>query len=508
MTTTPDFMGRIGPLRCAALALLLMSCAPSDPYAPPTFPFLGRYHGAVQGSAVLLQNNDWWLGLRDPVLNRLVATALAGSPTLGQARARVAGAEAAFDGTPGLINLSTTLTATGSGLYGVAPTQSSTAQPSLGWLFDPYGAHRAQKNAARAGIEVAEAEVGAARLLLLYNLGNAYVELRYRQTLLTLQDQEMQSRRQTLAMTQTMAEVRDATRLDIARSSARVADLEAQRPGLIAAIKAKANEIAVLAGYAPGSLPADLARAVDRPAAQPRPALSPDVGIPADILRNRPDIQIAERQYYVALQGLTQAEAALYPKLSLIGTLTLDRAASGKTATSYVFGPQVQLPAIPGKAAKAGVSQARANIGAAHANWQATVLTALLEVENAMLDYQAAATSQHSADKAARLYTEALDLTRKVFSQGDATLSDLIDADQARAQSRQVQAQTLFQRGQSFVALNVRLGAGNSAGNAAASSVTNSAASSAASSAGNSVTNSAASSAANSTASSAGTPQP
>ena len=378
---------------------------------------------------MLLQNDDWWLRLNDPVLNRLIATALAGNPTLAVAHARVNGADAAFNGTPGPINLTTTATITGSGLYGVSPTRSSTAQPSLGWLLDPYGAHRPQKNAAKAGIAMAQAELNAARLLLLYNLGNAHVEPRYRQTVLTLQDQEMPSRRQTLAMPQTMVERRAATRLDIARSSTRVADLEAERPGLIAAAKAKANEIAVLADYAPGTLPADLARAVDRLGPQPRPAMSPGVGIPADLVRSRPDIQIAERQYYVKLQGLTQAQAAFYPKLSLISTLMLGRAPSGKTATSYVLGPQVEQPPIPGKGARAAVTQARANIEAAHANWQATVLTALLEVKNAMRDDQAAAISQHSADKAARLYAEALDLTCKVFAQGDATLTDLIDAD-------------------------------------------------------------------------------
>ena len=481
MMKTAGMMGRTGSVRClrkTTLALLvlavpaLISCGPAGPYAPPTFPFLPSYHGAgyhgdVQGAPVILQNDNWWLRLNDPVLNRLVATALAGNPSLAVARARVTGAEAAFAGTPGLINLSTSISATGSGLLGAAPAERGTAQPSLSGLLDPYGAHRAQKNAASAGIEVAKAELDAARLLLLYNLGNAYVELRYRQTLLGLQDQEMQSRRQTLAVTLTMAEAKDATRLDIARSQARVADLEAQRPGLAAAIKAKANEIAVLAGSAPGALPADLARALDRPGPQPRPALAPDAGIPADLLRNRPDIQVAERQYYIALAGLTQAQAALYPKLSLVGTLTLNRVGAAKPTFGYVFGPSVQLPALPGKAAKAGVSQARATIEAAHATWQSTVLTALLEVENAMLDYQAASTSQHASDKAARLYAETLDLTRKVFAQGDATLTDLIDAEQALAVARRGQAQTLFQRGQSFVALNVRLGAGNSVAAAA-----------------------------------------
>lgn len=440
-----------------ALALsAIAGCASHAPYAPPTFPFLSSYHGAAQGAPVILTNDDWWLRMKDPVLNRLVATALAGSPSLEMARARVTGAEAAVDATPGLVSLSPSVSAT-------APNKVGTAQAQLGWLLDPYGAHQAQKDAARANVQVADAELNAARLLLLYNIGNAYTDLRYRQALLVLQDQEMRSRRQTLAMTQKLVEVQDATRLEITRSEARVAELEAQRPALLAGIQAKENELAVLAGAAPGALSTDLARALHRPGPQPRPTMSPDVGIPADLMRNRPDIEVAERQYYIALAGVTQAEAAQYPKLSLAGTLTLEGMVGAKSASNYVFGPSVSLPPLPGKQAKAGVAQARASVAAAHANWKSTVLTALLEVENAMLDYQAAATAQKSTDKAARLYTETLDLTRKVFAQGDATLSDLIDAEQALAQAQQAQAQTLDERARSFVALNVRLGAGNSA---------------------------------------------
>ena len=441
----------------ACLALLLTGCAGQDPYAAPTFPFLGGYQSAAHTAPVLLRNDNWWQRLADPVLNRLAAAALGGNLSLEQARARVAGAEAAFAATPGLISLSPSLSATGSGALGQAPTGRGTAQLSLTWLLDPYGAHKAEKGAARATAEMAEAELAAARLLVLYNLGNAYVDLRYRQTLVTLSDQEMRSRRQTLAMTRTLLDAQNATRLESVRSEARVAELEAQLPGLRAAVAAKKNEIAVLVGMSPGTLTIDL----DQRASQPRPNLAPDVGIPADLVRNRPDIQIAERQYYIALAGLTEAQAALYPRLSLSGALTLNLAQAGRSATNYVFGPTLQLPGLPDGAARAGVAKARANIDAAHANWKSTVLTALLEVENAMLDYQAATNSQRSTDKAVRLYGEALDLTRKVFAQGDATLSDLIAAQQELANARQAQAATLYQRGLSFVALNVRLGAGH-----------------------------------------------
>lgn len=444
-------------LSAALAAVLLVGCTSSDPYAPPKFPFLKGYRGADHGAPVLLQNDTWWARLGDPVLDRLIAQALQGSISLEIARARVAQAQAAAAATPGLGSLSPTLGVTGSGAIGADPTGSGTANLGLSWLFDPFGAHRAETRAALAGVDVAQAELASARLLLLYNLGNAYVDLRYRQTLLALRQQEMRGRKQTLAMTRTLLDAKDATRLDIARSEARVAELQAQMPGLTAAAAAKANEIAVLVGVVPGTLGISLEQRLG----QPRPRLAPDVGIPADLLRNRPDITIAERRYYIALAGLTQAEAALYPRLSLTGAITLNGAEAGRSSSDYYFGPALQLPAFPGKVARAGVAQARAQIAAAHAEWKASVLGAVLEVENAQLDYRAASASQASADKAARLYREALELTRKIFAEGDATLGDLIDAEQAVAQAEQAQAETLYQRGLSFVALNVRLGAGH-----------------------------------------------
>ncbi|MEO7380937.1 MAG: efflux transporter outer membrane subunit [Paracoccaceae bacterium] len=444
----------------AFLLFGLVACAPPATYTPPNFAFPTVYHGVSHGVPVLLTNDAWWQRLNDPVLNQLVTAALAGNPTLAAARARVVQARAAARATPGLATLSPSLVLAASGQFDAAATGTGTLELGPSWLFDLYGANRAAKVAAHAEAEIAETEFSAARLLLLYNLGNAYVELRYRQTILALRDQEMRSRRQTLAMTRTLMDAQDATRLDITRSEARVAEIEGQMPGLRAAVAAKKNEIAVLTGVAPGAL----ATSLDQRAVPPRPMMAPNVGIPADLLRNRPDIQIAERRYYIALAGVTEAKAALYPQLSLSGSLALNASEGGSRVISYNFGPRLQLPELPMRRARAGVTQAEGVVAEALANWKATVLTAMLEVQNAMLDYQAASAAQGSADKAARLFRETLDLTRKVVSQGDATLSDMINAEQELAAAQQAQADTLFQRGRSFIELNVRLGAGRDAG--------------------------------------------
>lgn len=440
----------------AAAAALLAGCLPDQPYTAPTFPFQSRYHGS-KGAPVLLDNQAWWQGLGDPVLNQLIATALQGNLSLVIATARIREAEAAAAGTPGLFSLNGSGQLLAAGVGQSASSGQGSATLNLDWLLDPYGKNRAEIRSAAAGIEMAEAELAAARLLVLNNLGSAYVDLRYRQTLLALAEREMRGRRETLAMTRTLLAAGDVTKLDITRTQARVAELEAQLPGLRAAIHAQQNKIAVLVGVAPGSLGISL----DQQRGQPRPQLSPDVGIPADLLRNRPDIRIAERLYYIALADLTKAEAALYPHLSLAGAITLTGSEGGRTASQYYFGPALQLPSLPARTGRAAVTGARARIAAAHGAWKSSVLSALLEVENALLDYQAASQALRASDKAAALYRESLSLTRTVFAQGDATLGDLIDAEQAVAAAERAQAETLYQRGLSYVALNIRLGAGH-----------------------------------------------
>jgi len=442
-----------------AIGLALAGCQ-SGPYEPPRFPFAPGFKAAGRSVPVLLANSAWWERLGDPVLNRLVAHALRGNPSITAAQARIAQARAAFAATPRAVGLSPGAGLSLEGTDGSDPVASGTLDLGFSWLLDPYGARRAERQAAGGRITVAEAETDAARLALIRAMATAYVDLRFSQRRLALHEQEMRNRRQTLAMTRTLFAAEAATRLEITRSEARLAEIEAELPLRRAAITARQNEIAVLAGMAPGNVGL-LGVDLDMRAGQPRPALSPEVGIPADLLRNRPDIRIAERRYYIALADLGQANAALYPRLSLIGTLSVTALRGGRSGAEYSFGPALQLPAIPGTAARATVDGSRARVTEAHAIWKSTVLGAILEVENALLDYQATSASAQASDTAVRLYAEALDLTRKVFAESNATLGDLIDAEQALANAEQTRADMRARRGQSFVDLNTRLGAGS-----------------------------------------------
>ncbi len=456
-------MGRVGrrasPIFVALIGLSFLAGCSSEPYKAPLFSFLSSYKSAKSGAPVLLSNADWWTNFEDPTLNALVETGLAGNLNLDIAKERVNEAIAIQRSVPTSAFLSPRAGARRErDEFGRTDTVS---EASLGfeWILDIYGGRRAQIDAAGARIEVADAEVDAARLLLLLNISNAYVDLRYQQASLRLRRSELGSRQQTLELIERLQEGNAATRVDVVKARALVSETRSEIPAIKAAITAAKNEIAVLTGKVPGTLALDL----DQASRQPRVSLSPEVGIPADLLRNRPDIRVAERSYYAAFRDVAGARADLYPQLSLSGTIT-QTSLSGSRGTEYFFGPALTFPILPNSARRATVDQRESLVRQAHTQWQLTVLEAIRDVESSLANYSAALSARRASEETVRLYKEVVTLTRQIVTGDGATIRDLIDAEQSVATANTALAETLRQVGRSFVELNVNLGSGHGVG--------------------------------------------
>lgn len=443
-----------GSLLFAALSVGA-SCT-DTPYTAPVFPFLASYKTHSDSVPRVMDNLDWWRAFKDPTLDQLVDQALAGSLSIDLAQERVIEARAARNSLPQAANVSSNLRVQREQSDGGDDLTRSEAALGFDWLLDIYGTRRAQVDAAGARVAVADAEVDAARLLLLLNLTNAYVDLRYQQTSLHLRRSELRSRRQTLDLVQTLVEGDAATRIDLVRAQALVTETQAGIPGIEASIAALKNEIAVLSGRIPGQPGPDL----DHRATQPRVSLSPKVGIPADLLRNRPDIRVAERTYYAALRDVKSASAVLYPQLSLGGTISLT-SLSGEQNTDYIFGPALRLPILPSTAGRASVELRESRVRQAHTTWRLAVLAAIADVESALSSYSASTRARGAAEETVRLYTEALSLTRDSVSQGGGTVRDIIDAEQNLAVANAGLANAFRELGRGYIALNINLGAGN-----------------------------------------------
>ncbi len=440
----------------AGLSIGLGGCAPQDRYRAPQFAFLKSYAGARNASPLLLQNADWWGRLEDATLNMLIARGLSGDLTLARARDRVLEARATLQAVPGAALLTPTVNLQTQGSD--SSSSQTELESSLGfdWMLDPYGGRRALLEATGAQVDTAAAELDAARLLLLFNIANTYVDLRYSQRVLQLRQKELRSREQTLALITALFDQNSAIRLDVVRAEALVAETSATLPRLRADIQAGKNELAVLVGVQPGTLDIDL----DSGATQPRSRMSADIGIPADLLRNRPDIRIAERGYYGAVADIGVARAGLFPQLSLSGAITLS-AIRGAGGTEYFFGPTLRFPAL-GSNPQARVAAREARARQAHTTWKATVLQAILEVENALVQYSASVSAVQSSEKTVRLYREVVGLTKELITGDGATIRDLIDAEQSIAAAEITVADNLRVLSRNFITLNVSLGSGSS----------------------------------------------
>ncbi|MFU8883557.1 MAG: TolC family protein, partial [Rhodobacterales bacterium] len=216
------------------------------------------------------------------------------------------------------------------------------------------------------------------------------------------------------------------------------------------------NQIAVLSGQLPGQTGINL----DHRTAQPRVSMSPQMGIPADLLRNRPDIRVAERNYHAALREVKGAEAALYPQLSLGGTLSLASLA-GNRSTDSVFGPALRLPLLPKDAQRATVALREPRVRPAHTSWKLAVIAAIGDVKSALTDYAAAQQAGGADERTVGHYAEVARLPRDSVAQDGGTIRDLIDAKQSLAFANAGLANATRTLGRSYIALNINLGAGH-----------------------------------------------
>jgi len=436
------------PLALAALLVLPGCLGISLPR--PLGVETGRAYTSGPTAPVLLTNAAWWRAMDDPVLDTLVAEALDANLSLAAARARRDAARAAVD----TIGSGATVTGRADGQLSRGGSARVGVTATLDWLLDPWGGRRARLRAALAEADAAEAERAAAELAVLLEVSTGYVELRHQQRVAALRRDSRARRQDTLALFNRLKQAGEATRLDPLRIRSQIAEIDAELPGLDATVTARRADLAALTGRSAAHA------APLPPRGQPVPGLAPDLGIPADLLRNRPDIRAAELAYAAAVARIDAARAALYPTLSLGGTIGLDLS-DGRVGRQALFGPALTLPALPRGPVRAELARRHALATAAHAEWQALVVDAIAEVETALAAWRAAGATRQAAARSVRLSREALGATEELIEAGLITLTDLVTVEDQLSNAERGLADANRDVALQFVILNVRLGAGH-----------------------------------------------
>ncbi len=349
----------------------------------------------------------WWQRLDDPQLAALVTQALEANASLRSARAALAQARALRDvQAAGLLpSLDGSASAQRARPAGGDTANRFQVGLDAGWELDVFGGRRSAVQAAEADARAAQEGLAAAQVSLAAEVALTYLEMRGLQSRLAIARSNLAAQAETLQLADWRVQAGLASSVDLEQARAATGQTAAQIPALEAGIEQAQHALAALAGRAPRALRPELAEA--RPVPQPTGALA--LAIPADTLRQRPDVRRAEQQVAAELARVSQADAARYPGFRLGGTLGLSaRTLGGLNSGAAVFDSLlagVAVPLFDGGAARAQVRAQEASLEQARAGYETVVLAALQEVEDALValgkDRERLARLREAADAAA-----------------------------------------------------------------------------------------------------------
>lgn len=388
--------------------LLLVACAaptaqPGKPNSPATVPVSAA----------------WWQDFHDPLLDQLVPQALQTNTRIRAAQATLQQARAARDISQAGATASLGLGASARLNELKATTgRDFTAGVDARWEADLFGRKSQGIAAVQAEAQAADADLRDVQVSIAAEVVLAYLQLRAAQQQETIARQNLASQENTLQLTQWRAQAGLVSSIEVDQSLTGVAQTAAQLPLLQATQHSASNSLAVLLGQRPGSLTAKLFKPSPLPQV-PQPL--PDV-LAADVLRQRPDVRSAELRIQAALARMGEAQAARYPNFTLSGSLSLNALnladlVSGSLARS-VLGAW-SLPIFDGGASEGRVRAQEATLERARADYQATVLRALQEVDDALSTLRqnqlrlvhlqtAASAAQRAAELAQQRYASGL----------------------------------------------------------------------------------------------------
>lgn len=410
---------------------------------------------------------DWWNTLGDPTLTELIMLSLRNNRDLTVARSKVTEARAALG-----ISKAAVLPWLDSSNYwnrGRTPAKTGGASSpnnifrlgvDASWEIDIFGGRRQTVKAGKAMLEAQYASLHAAWVTLSSEVAINYITLRTLQERLRIAEENITLQQDMYDILKSRVEAGLSDQLALQQSSYTLEQTKAAIPPISVAIEEVKNGLAILTGEIPGSLEEKLGAAK----AIPMPDTVGLVGIPANALRQRPDILAAERQLVAQIARKKSAQADLWPKFYLfgsIGTESLDTGSLFSGASKiYSFGPRITWPIFHWGAIRNNIRVQTARQEQFLAAYEQTVLKAVGEVRNALtaltLEKERGASLKRGVDSA----KTALEVANDKYKSGLTDFNNVISAQRALLTLSESYAVSEGQRTSSLVRLYKALGGG------------------------------------------------
>ena len=457
---------------------VLSGCATQPPHTAPPLATAAAWSVADDDKAALAPAEPaWWTRLNDHAIDTLAPAALADSPTVAQALARVDEADAnlGVNAARRLPALQASLGANRARAIDGAQTNYATGASlglSLGWEVDLFGRVRGSIDSARHRLDARNADADAARLSLAARVADTVLALRGCRFSLAVLDDDIASRQVALELTRRKLTVGAAAAVDEARA----------RSGLAAARTALAtrqqqcsvhlNTLVALSGHDAAGVGALMeAPLMVKTSANTSPALpryaewlmpaAPKVklALPATVLARHPAVLAAGAELAAAWADIAVARAERLPRLDLGAALSGQWLRAGRQGDAgWSFGPAFSMPLFDGGRGAAAVAAGQARYRVALATLQGAVRDAARDVENALAAIQSADTRLATTREAVDAAQAAFDATDAMWRAGATSLFVLEDARRLLASAQDDAIAAVRDSGQAWIALVLACG--------------------------------------------------
>jgi NodT family efflux transporter outer membrane factor (OMF) lipoprotein len=468
----------------AVFALLLSGCMVGPDFTRPRVKVSQTWldEGDQRVKTETIPYRNWWQVFNDPVLDRLIDRAYKENLSLRIAGVRVLETRAQLGIAVGEL-FPQTQHASGSLQY-IRPSQHSSqsslpgsagstsikfwqSQIGLGanWEIDFWGKFRRAIEAGNASWLASIANYDNALVSLTASVANSYILIRTFEKRIAIAHQNVETQKESLKIVEARYQYGTASRLDVDQAKTVLYNTEASIPPLEAQLRQAKDALSVLLGLPPSHLADELAGSSDIPVS-PTEVI---VGIPADLLRRRPDIRSAEYQAAAQCAQIGVAKADLYPAFSLTGSFGFVSTDLGKSSLSDMFkwssrniqaGPSFQWNILNYGQITNNVRVQDARFQELIITYQNTVLTAQQEVEDSLVAFLKAQDQAGFLAKSATTARGALDLAIRQYREGVVNFTTVLVAQQSLLSVQDNLATTLGDIASNLVAAYRALGGG------------------------------------------------
>lgn len=378
-----------------SLGLLLAGCTVGPRYQRPVVDVPQAYRGPTdQPAPQSLGDAKWWTVFQDPQLQDLIRVALQQNFDVRIAATHVLQAQAQlgitradqFPSVNGGADYTAQRLAKTSSVLPAFETNTGELDLSVIWNLDFWGKYRKATEAARASLLASEWGRRAVLDSVISNVATAYFQLRALDLQLLISKDTLESRQDSLRLTQVLARNGSASDLDVRQAEQLVYTASETIPDLERQIQQQENLISILLGRNPGPIARGL-----QITEEPKP-LSVPPGLPSALLERRPDIREAEENLVAANAEIGVAKAAYFPSISLTGTAGFQSDALTRLFTSpaglWTAGPSLTQPIFEGGRLRSTVRLTEAQKQQELLTYESTIQEAFREVSDSLIAYQ------------------------------------------------------------------------------------------------------------------------